>query len=186
MNLHRVLRSVERWRAVDRPGTAVATTVRRALNGNRAGDALRGSWLGHPLHPLTVALPIGAWVSTAVLDARPGTDETARTLVGIGLVAAVPTALLGVADFGDLDSRQRRVGLVHAIANIAATGCLLASYRCRSRGAHGSGKLLTLVGLTALGAGGALGGHLSYAQGAGVNRWQQESPSDVTAVPAGR
>jgi uncharacterized membrane protein len=174
MNLHRVLRSVENWRAADRPGAAVATAVRRALDGNRAAAALRGSWLGHPLHPLMVTVPIGAWVSAAVLDMRRNTDETARSLVGIGLVAAAPTALLGLVDFGDLGERQRRVGLVHALANTAASGCLLASYRARSRGARGAGRLLTLVGLTVLGAGGALGGHLSYAQGAGVHRWQRD------------
>lgn len=174
MNLHRVLRAAEKVRAADRPAMVVTTAIRRLLGDNRTGDALRGSRLGHPLHPLMVTVPIGAWVSTALLDARPGQDEAARRLVGIGLVVAVPTAVLGMVDFDDLDERQRRVGLLHAITNLASTACLLTSYRCRSRQAHAAGKLLALAGLAALSTGGALGGHLSYAQGAGVHRWQRD------------
>ncbi|HXT35321.1 MAG TPA: Rieske (2Fe-2S) protein, partial [Chloroflexota bacterium] len=34
----------------------------------RVKDALYGTWLGHPLHPALVAMPIGFWTSTAVLD----------------------------------------------------------------------------------------------------------------------
>lgn len=156
MNLHQVLRAVQDWPAADRPSTALATTVRRALRGARVGTPCGGpdsdtrcTADGHGAHRgLGVRGP-----------ARhpPGTEETARALVGIELAASVPTGLLGLADFADLHNRQRRVSLVHALTNTAATACLLASHRCRSRGAHTTGKVLTLVGLTALSAGGALG-----------------------------
>jgi uncharacterized membrane protein len=176
MNLHRVLESGENFRAADKPAARVAALGRRVFGKNRAGEVLRGSWLGHPLHPLLVTVPIGAWVSSSLLDARPGYDDAARKLVGIGLVAAGPTVVLGLVDYVELDERQRRVGFIHAVTNMAAAACLLASYRCRSSGAHGTGKVLNLVGLTMLSAGGALGGHLSYAQGAGVYRWRSEPP----------
>ncbi|HEX7309233.1 DUF2231 domain-containing protein [Lentzea sp.] len=167
-----MLQAVEELRAVDRPSRSLAEAVRRALRSSNVDRAVRGEWLGHPLHPLMVTVPIGAWTSAAVLDARPGSEDAARRLVALGLVASVPTILLGLADYGGLDARQRRVGLVHAVANTAAVTCFAASYALRRRGRHKAGKVLGLAGLVAVGAGGALGGHLSYAQGAGVHRWQ--------------
>jgi len=183
MNLHRVLRAIENIRATDRPATALAAAVRRVLKGPRVDAALRGSWLGHPLHPLMVTVPIGAWVSAAVLDAGRANNDTARTLVAIGLAAAPPTVLLGLADYSGLDERQRRVGLVHAVVNTAALSCYAASYALRRREAHTAGKLLGALGLITLSAGGALGGHLSYAQGGGVHRWQP--PLEVAAAADG-
>ena len=31
-------------------------------------DALHGTWLGHPLHPVLVQVPVGSWISAGVLD----------------------------------------------------------------------------------------------------------------------
>ncbi|WP_241010792.1 hypothetical protein [Mycobacterium camsae] len=46
------------------------------------------------------------------------------------------------------------------------------SYRAYRKGRCRAARLFTLLGLTAIGVGGALGGHLSYSQGAGMFRWQ--------------
>ena len=45
---------------------------------------------------------------------------------------------------------------------------MLGPYSARKRGARGRGRLLSLAGSSALGAGGWLGGHLTYTLGAGV------------------
>ncbi|MFL6119945.1 MAG: hypothetical protein ACJ73U_10060, partial [Actinophytocola sp.] len=131
----------------------------------RLRRALRGEWLGHPAHPIVVTVPIGAYVSAAVLDLFPGSRAAARRLVGLGLLATPVAVGLGLADYAELNVRQRRVGLVHATANAVASVCFTTSYLSRSR-------KWGLLGLAAMGAGGALGGHLAYAQGAGVHRWQ--------------
>ncbi|MEA2313128.1 MAG: hypothetical protein QOE28_3096, partial [Solirubrobacteraceae bacterium] len=62
----------------------------------------------------------------------------------------------------------RRSGLVHAAVNGTAIALMVSSYAARKRGARGRGKLLSLAGSAALGAGGWLGGHLSYTLGSGV------------------
>jgi uncharacterized membrane protein len=173
MNLHDVLRTAENLRAADRPAVAVAVAARRLLRSSRLRGVLRGSWLGHPLHPLIITVPIGAWVCASALDVQAGNENAARRLTGIGLAAAPPTVLLGLADYDGLGRRQQRVGIAHVVANSAALACFTASYAARRREAHAEGKLLSLLGLAALGVGGALGGHLSYAQGAGVFRWQR-------------
>lgn len=132
-------------------------------------DVLHGVPLGHPFHPVAVQIPLGAWTSAAVLDAVPGQERAAGILVGVGALTVVPAAVSGWTDWSDLHEQQQRVGLVHAAANIAATGLYVASLVERSRGRQGRGKLLGYLGFATLGAAGFLGGHLSYRQAAGVN-----------------
>jgi nitrite reductase/ring-hydroxylating ferredoxin subunit/uncharacterized membrane protein len=134
-------------------------------------DALHGVWLGHPLHPLLTDLPIGFWTSAFVFDlaggrrARPAADA----LVGIGVVSALPTVAAGLADWSELNEPERRTGLVHAAANIAATALYGLSFLARRRGRRGRGVTLAMAGATAATAGGLLGGHLTFRRGAGVN-----------------
>ncbi|MGN6744284.1 MAG: Rieske 2Fe-2S domain-containing protein [Amnibacterium sp.] len=132
-------------------------------------DVLHGVPLGHPLHPLLILLPAGAWTSAAVLDLVPGSERAARTLVGAGLIAAVPTALSGETDWSALHPQQMRVGIVHAALNSTAIALYTASWFARRRGDHLRGKALGLAGFGAIGLGGYLGGHLSYRQAAGAN-----------------
>jgi uncharacterized membrane protein len=172
---HRLLAAVERARRLDTPAELVAQPLRR-LFGGRMGRTLRGRELGHPLHPLAVTLPIGAWLCSSLLDFLPGSETAARRLVAVGLAATPATVVLGAADYSGLDTRQRRVGLVHAAANVTAAAVFATSYSARVRGRPAAARILNVAGLLLLSAGGALGGHLSYAQGAGVFRWQSGVP----------
>ncbi|MFF8942238.1 Rieske 2Fe-2S domain-containing protein [Streptomyces sp. NPDC014864] len=159
---------LERWSGADRVVDALRTAVRSVPLG--AGrDALHGRWLGHPLHPLLVQVPVGTWLSAGVLDLLPGARRGPRVLIGVGLAAALPAAVSGWVDWAELHSRQQRVGLVHALANNAAVSLFTASLVTRLRGRDGAGKALGFAGLAAVGLGGALGGHLAYRQAAGAN-----------------
>ncbi|MFJ3582012.1 Rieske 2Fe-2S domain-containing protein [Streptomyces sp. NPDC090127] len=172
--------------------------VRRAVQGlplGAARDVLHGRWLGHPLHPVLVQFPIGAWVSAAVLDVLPGHRRAARVLVGAGLAGAAPGALAGWTDWAELRRPQQRVGLVHAAANVVGVACYAASFAARCRGRHGRGKIWGIVGLTAIGAGGAIGGHLAYRQAAGANHAEEVAAlvepgwhdlGEVAVLPEGR
>jgi uncharacterized membrane protein len=171
MGIHDILRRTESLDAADKPARGLARVLTTALPGGVA-RLLRGAWLGHPVHPLLVTLPIGAWTSAAVLDVT-GSRSAARQLVGVGLLSVPATVLAGLADYPDLTTTQRRTGLVHASANAVATAFMVASYVCRRRGRHAAGSALSAAGLAAMGVGGALGGHLAYAQGGGVYRFQE-------------
>ncbi|HLS78533.1 MAG TPA: DUF2231 domain-containing protein [Nocardia sp.] len=184
MNLHRLLSAPEKATGLDKPADTIAAAVGRLVGDGRAADWLRGSWLGHPLHPILVTVPIGAWTSAAALRAAGRTDE-ARRLLLIGLLAFPPAAALGWADFKDLDAPQRRVGLVHALTNAAAALLISAAWRARD---DRTATALGAAGLATAGAGGALGGHLAYALGAGVHRWQSAATAPAfpaTPVPLG-
>jgi nitrite reductase/ring-hydroxylating ferredoxin subunit/uncharacterized membrane protein len=147
----------------------VRKIVKRTIRPQWARDILHGVPIGHPVHPLAVQVPLGAWISAAVLDALPGNDRAATVLIGMGSASAVPSAVAGFMDWSQLHPQQQRVGLVHATANITAVSLYSASLVARARGRLGAGKVLAYLGLGAVSFGGFLGGHLSYRQAAGVN-----------------
>lgn len=168
----RVLRAmdrVERSTVLDGPAGRLGRVV-RALPLGRARDALHGRWLGHPAHPVMVQVPIGAWFSAAVLDLLPGQRRAAGALIGVGLAAAAPAAVAGWVDWAELQRRQMRVGLVHAAANATGVWLYAGSLAARLRGRAALGKALGFAGLTVVGVGGAIGGHLAFRQAAGANR----------------
>jgi nitrite reductase/ring-hydroxylating ferredoxin subunit len=164
-----LISSLERARALDRL-VGPAQRAARFLRPGRVRDALHGVWLGHPLHPVLAQAPAGTWLSASLLDAwpgsSPGTAAASRRLVLAGLAAALPAALAGSADWSELHEQQMRVGVVHALANTAAVALYAASLAAPDRAARG----LRLAGLTAVDAGGLLGGHLAFRQSAGANQ----------------
>ncbi|QAY69090.1 DUF2231 domain-containing protein [Xylanimonas protaetiae] len=139
-----------------------------SLPPGRVLDELRGRSLGHPLHPLLTDLPLGLWLSSAVLDLTGAGRhaDAAQRLVGAGFVAAIPTALSGLADWGGLRSvESSRVGALHGVMNAAATFTYGASWWLRRRGHHRAGVAVALAGGATVTASGYLGGHLTLRRG---------------------
>src|SRR5688572_10743741 len=89
----------------------------------RDGRTSQPATRGHQLHPVLTDLPIGAWVMASALDVTAGSDgaPAARRLVGLGVLAALPTAASGASDWSETYGAEKRVGLVHALSNLAAT-----------------------------------------------------------------
>jgi nitrite reductase/ring-hydroxylating ferredoxin subunit len=158
-----------------------AQQVVRRLPPGRVRDALHGVWLGHPVHPVLVQVPVGAWMSAAFLDALGTDGDGARHLIGLGLLASVPAAVAGSADWAEMHEQQMRTGVVHAAANTAAISLYAGSLLARSRHRTGLGKALGYAGLAAVAVGGLLGGDISYRQAGGANH-AEETPH---LVPAG-
>jgi uncharacterized membrane protein len=165
-------------RLVDRsPGLDHAAAALRQAIAPVAGDgapqalrdALRGSWLGHPLHPIVVVLPVGAWTLTSVMDLL-GEERAADLCLRAGVLTAGTAALSGAAQWNDVTDlqRPRRVGVVHALLNTVATGTYVASWVLRARGRRGAGVATAAGGLAITMLSGWLGGHLSYTLGVGV------------------
>ncbi|MGW8889257.1 DUF2231 domain-containing protein [Streptomyces sp. NPDC055749] len=144
--------------------------VVRAIPLGRARDLMRGTWLGHPLHPALVQVPIGSWTSAAVLDLIPGEQRAATGLVALGLLGAAPAAATGWVDWAEQHPRQLRIGVVHAAANVGGIMLYASSLIARLRGQMVAGRLLGFAGLTVVSFGGLLGGHLAYGQATGANR----------------
>lgn len=101
---------------LDKLADPVARAASKATAARPVKNLLSGTWLGHPVHPVLTDLPIGLWTAAAVLDAvgEPGADR----LIGLGCLAAVPTAAAGLSDWSETYGAERRIGVVHGLSNV--------------------------------------------------------------------
>jgi nitrite reductase/ring-hydroxylating ferredoxin subunit len=154
---------------LDAIGNALGSLADR-LQPGRVKDLLSGTWQGHPLHPVLTDVTVGAWTSAAVLDlAGRERRRGADTLVGIGVLSAIPTAVTGWSDWADVTGETRRVGVAHAVGNAAATMLYGASWIARRSGSRKLGVALSFAGAGVATATAYLGGHLVYGKGVGVD-----------------
>lgn len=142
-----------------------------------AKDMLNGVWLGHPLHPALTDVPVGAWTSGVIMDFA-GERRAADALLALGVAAAVPTALSGVADWADTEGPPRRYGLVHALLNSGALTLFVASLIARRSGGRSAGVGLSTAGWTLATLSAWVGGDLVFGMGTGVRRtaWAPSAP----------
>jgi nitrite reductase/ring-hydroxylating ferredoxin subunit len=184
---HELVRRIERFSALDKVAKPVAGFIGKAVQPRQVRNLLSGTRLGHPTHPMLTDLPIGAWSMSALLDTVGGStmESAADTLVGVGILSAIPTAATGLNDWSDTIGGPQRIGAVHALANVTALSLYAASLLARRSGRRGAGKALGLAGLGALMFGGYLGGHLSFARAVNVNHTALEHrPQDWVPVLA--
>jgi len=178
--------AVERAESLDQTSDKVADVAAKAVPTGFVREVLSGTWLGHPLHPLLTDIPIGAWLAAGFLDVFGGEESrtAARKLVGLGALAAVPTALAGVADWVDTDDKAaRRVGFLHGAGNATVLGLYLLSWRARRKGHQGRGVALAMAAGGGLVGTAYLGGHLSFSQGVGVDETAfEEGPKTWKAL----
>ncbi|MER7251060.1 DUF2231 domain-containing protein [Kribbella sp. NPDC000426] len=123
--------------------------------------------LGHSLHPSLTDVTTGCWLGTSLLDLAGGSQSRrgATVLAGFGLLASLPTALAGAADWAELSGEERRIGAVHAIGADTATFLFAGSLVARLRGKHGLGVRLAMAGNLVMAGAGFLGGHLALHRG---------------------
>lgn len=152
-------------------------------------DLLHGTWLGHPLHPALTDIVVGAWSMSSLFDFASllGDSEEAEwaadSLTGIGVVAAIPTALAGLADYSTVPQNATRTATLHAIFNDIGLTLYILSLWQRNRGNRGNGIFLSTLGYGTIMVGAWLGGHLSFDKKVGVNHADKPSePTEWTAV----
>lgn len=162
---------LERARGLDGLAKPLSKAVAKVIPRGPVNDLLSGTAMGHPAHPAVVLMPLGSWLSATLLDAfgGPGSQDAARRLLCAGNVAALPVALSGANDWMDTEGPERRVGLVHALANVGSLSLFTASWVVRRRGDHRTGVALSACGMALASGAGWLGGHLAYAMGVGVD-----------------
>lgn len=184
--LEPLISQIESAEALDEIAQKVGKTVRDTFGRGQLKEALSGTWLGHAVHPMLTDVVIGSFTSASLLDLlAPDSDGTAsERLIGLGLLAYLPTAATGINDWADtepVDDGVRRVGFVHAVSNGIGATFYAASLSARKRGARGFGAALGLAGMGVMMAGGYLGGHLSLTKGVGPDQTVFDAgPTDWT------
>lgn len=180
--LDQITDNIERFKALDPAADRLAAVVAPLFGNRQVIDAASGTSLGHPLHPLLVTVPIGAWSAAFLFDGLKDSDA-ADTMVGLGVLTALPAAFTGLSDWRTTSGAERRVGLVHGMANAASVGFFVASWVARRSGRRPLGVGLSVAGAGFVSLGGWLGGHLVYGLGVGVDTTVfQHVPEDWTYV----
>ena len=147
-------------------------------------DALHGTWLGHPLHPVLTDIPVGAWTVALVLDALD--QPAADTAIGIGLLGAVGSAITGITDWSETDYRAKKIGAVHGTLNVVATALYAVSWILRANERkRRSAVSLSMIGYAIACSSAYLGGHLVGGEQVGVDHTataDATKPEKFTAV----
>lgn len=125
---------------------------------------------GHPLHAMLSDVPIGALVTSVVMDAiwlaQPSLvwlrgSEIALLVTACGAVLA---ALAGLWDWFGIPSEHQAKSMAayHGWTNVAWVGLIIASLIVHWRVGTAAGPILTFAGLLVAGVAGWLGGDLVF------------------------
>jgi uncharacterized membrane protein len=160
---------------------------------HRPGSAVAGPY-GHPVHPLLVTIPIGAFVATLAFDIASVTVEgraygrPAVWLSAIGIVSAIVASLFGFLDFRRLTSgtRAHAVAVRHMVLMDVVLVCFIVGFFIRRAdetqyldGTPVAALVLSAVGVAVLVVGGWLGGRLAFSFGSRVADEQDQLPAHV-------
>ena len=137
----------------------------------------------HPVHPMLVPIPIGAFFLAFVGDVMHIAIPEDRfwydfsyTCIGIGIVFAVVAAAAGAIDYVGvkMSGPAFRVATAHALFNVCVVLCYLTSFLLRRNAAANADRhwpvalFFALLGLGLLGVSGWLGGRLAFEHRIGV------------------
>lgn len=154
---------------------------------------------GHPLHPMLVTVPIGAWMASLVFDAasrtvsRPGfLAQGSEWLIGVGLIGALAAAAAGLLDFYVIPTKTRvyRIVVTHMSLNLVVIVAFGFDFFWRYSQYHHPGPVplaqlaLSAAGIVFLAVSGYLGGKLAYRYGVRVA--DEQTQAEGYAGRAGR
>jgi nitrite reductase/ring-hydroxylating ferredoxin subunit/uncharacterized membrane protein len=186
------VKAIQDSAVLDRAADPVQPMLRRWFRsttdpGRTIKNFLSGTWIGHPLHPISKDVPIGAWTMAAIfdlLDAYDGDGSLQRAAdiaVGSGIAGALAAAVSGFADWSDTNGRARRIGILHAALNVSSVA--LYAGALASRPNRASRVRLAFCGYAVMLLGAYLGGHLVFGVQIGVNHaTQTDLPAEFSPV----
>lgn len=160
-------------------------------------EILQGKWLGHPLHPAVVHLPLGLWIGAAVCDVVLATGHGGEALAQLslycvigGLAGAVLAVPPGLADWLPIKKEKPawKLGLYHMLLNLAAALVWAVNLGLRIT-ARSDDLLITtplvvlsLVGAALLLVSGYLGSLMVFTQGTSVARFSKKKWRAIAAT----
>jgi uncharacterized membrane protein len=157
----------------------------------------KAKFLGHPIHPMLIVLPLGLFISAVVFDALylwRGNSAFATVaywnILG-GIFGGVLAAVFGAIDWFAIPSgtRAKRIGLLHGASNVIVVGMFAVVWLMRGNSVDfvpSAGIFFIEVAALLLGSvAGWLGGELVDRLGVGVdNGAHLDAPSSLSGLPA--
>lgn len=159
-------------------------------------DLLQGKWLGHPLHPALVHIPLGLWTGACVLDVlvacgidNPVFVRLSCYAVLVGLLGALIVIPTGVADWAPIKKEKPawKLGVAHMLLNLIATGVWALNLGLRLsalndiRPITGTILVLSLIGTALLAVSGYIGSLMAFDQGVSVARMSKTKLRSIAA-----
>ncbi len=156
----------------------------------------RAKFLGHPIHPMLIPLPLGLLSGSVAFDLAhrfTGDDvwgTVATATIGAGIIGGILAAPFGVIDWAAIPdgTRAMRIGSLHGLGNVAVLGLFGASWWLRHEQPQTMETLpfvLSLAGVGLAAGTGWLGGELVDRLGVGVDPGANlDAPSALSDQPA--
>lgn len=153
---------------------------------------------GHPIHQMLIVFPLGLLAMAVVFDLvwlvrdRSGWAASSYHMIAAGVVMGLVAAVFGFLDWTGIpaDTRAKRIGLRHALANVVVLALFAASWWMRYDGdplfPSGAAIGLGIAGALVATVAGWLGGELVGRLGVGVDPGAHvDAPSSMSgpAVP---
>ena len=166
-------------------------------------NILKGTWLGHPLHPILVHIPMAMWPGALILDVLSQCDIGGNAIVRLsfyaiafGLSASLLAAPTGLVDWSGIKKEKPawKVGLYHMLLNLVAVLLFAINLALRWQRFRDAVKvdstplLLSAIGTAVLIVSAYLGGRMVYEYGISVARmskgkWRKIAEAGGAHVP---
>jgi uncharacterized membrane protein len=157
----------------------------------------KAKFLGHPIHPMLIVLPLGLFIAAVLFDAlylwRGSTIFAMAAFCNIaaGIVGGLLAAVFGLIDWYAIPSgtRAKRIGLLHGAANVVVVLTFAIVWLMRGNrpdvAPTATVFLLEVVALVIGSIAGWLGGELVDRLGVGVDDGAHlDAPSSLSGRPA--
>ncbi len=154
-------------------------------------------FMGHPLHPILIVLPLGLFAIAVVFDIlyiitqHTGFAQAAFYAIAAGVLSGLLAAVFGYLDWREVpaSTRARRIGLLHGVGNVVIVVLFATSWLIRaSDPLHLPSALAFILALIAVALAvvtGWLGGEMVYRLGVGADRGANlNAPSSLSGSPA--
>jgi len=170
---------------------------------NRLLNFLKGKWLGHPLHPILVHVPMAMWPGALIFDLLSKWQIGGNAMVRLsfyaivfGLLASLLAVPAGVMDWSGIKKEKPawKIGLYHMILNLLVVllfainlGLRVQTFR-EATTVAGAPLLLSILGTALLIGSAYLGGMMTYTYGISVARmskanWRKIAEAGGANVP---
>jgi len=160
-------------------------------------DILKGKWLGHPLHPILVHVPMAMWPGALIFDLLSQWDVGGNASVRLsfyaivfGLVASLLAAPTGLIDWSGIKKEKPawKIGLYHMALNLVVVllfainlGLRWSTFRNATAVAR-TPLLLSAIGTLVLIGSAYLGGMMVYEYGISVARMSKKKWRKLAAA----